>query len=304
MLAATGSAGHRDVGVTDILFQIWGCRGGRNTHGSRIGNLTSCYSLRRGPDLFVFDGGRGLLVLADAVFDDARLRGVSRVHVLITHAHMDHWEGLKDASWMWRPRNGIELVVMAPAEALDAIRRAHEPPSFVPLDILAHNTLSRLSFVELTAAARVELPGATLDTAALHHYSGIAPHQFDLDTLGYHLVVEDGPAIAYLSDHQPTDETHAMERELLDRSQLALIDANYGAIADHAFGHGSVEYAAGLARQHPSTWVLATHHGPLRDDDAIDESHRRHGRGSANFSIAAEGTTLRWHASTAQFLIA
>ena len=55
------------MGVTDIRFQVWGSRGGRNTHGSRIGNLTSCYSLRAGEDVFVFDAGRGLLVLAEAV---------------------------------------------------------------------------------------------------------------------------------------------------------------------------------------------------------------------------------------------
>lgn len=283
-----------DRGVTSIRFEIWGCRGGRNTHGSRIGNLTSCYSLRAGSDLFVFDAGRGLLVLAEAVLDAERMRGVSRVHVLVTHAHMDHWEGLKDAAWMWRPRNGLELSLVGPVEALDAIRRAHEPPSFVALDVLALGTLSRLTFVELAAGATIPLPGATLRAVALHHYSGMAPARRHLETLGYHLVIDDGPGVAYLSDHEPTSATGAMERELLDASQLAVVDANYGAIAEHAFGHGSIEYACGLARSHPKTWVVAAHHGPLRSDDAIVDAHRKHGRGAANLTIAQEGDAARW----------
>jgi phosphoribosyl 1,2-cyclic phosphodiesterase len=288
--------------VTEIRFGVWGCRGGRNTHGSQIGNLTSCYALRAGEDLFVFDAGRGLLVLADAVLDDARLRGVSRVHVLVTHAHMDHWEGLKDAAWMWRPSNGLSVSLVGPAEALDAIRRAHAPPSFVALDVLALSTLARFELVEIAAGATLTLPGAVLHAVALHHYSGVAPHEHHLDTLGYHLVLDEGPSIAYLSDHEPTAATSEMERTLLAASQLAILDANYGSIAEHAFGHGSVEHAAGLARAHPETWVLAAHHGPLRSDAAIAAAHRQYGTGAANLTIAAEGDAARWDPGTRRFV--
>jgi phosphoribosyl 1,2-cyclic phosphodiesterase len=289
------------VSSTEIRFEIWGCRGGRNTYGSRIGNLTSCYSLRAGSDLFVFDAGRGLVVLADAVLDADRMQGVSRVHLLVTHAHMDHWEGLKDAAWMWRPRNGLEVSVIGPAEALDAIRRAHTPPSFVALDVLAQGTLSRLTFVELVAGATMQLPGATLRAVALHHYSGVSPDRRYLETLGYQLLIDAGPGVAYLSDHEPTNATREMERDLMGSSQLAIIDANYGAIAEHAFGHGSVEYAAELARSHPGTQVVGSHHGPLRSDDAIALAHRTHGSGCENLAIAREGDAMRWDPAAQRF---
>jgi phosphoribosyl 1,2-cyclic phosphodiesterase len=281
-----------------IRFQIWGCRGGRNTFGSRIGNLTSCYSLRVGADLFVFDAGRGLVSLAEAVF---AAPGVARVHVLVTHAHMDHWEGLKDASWFWRRQNGLDVTIIGPAEALDTIRRAHEPPSFVPLEVLGTGTLAKLTVVEIAANAQMALPGATLRAVALHHYSGAAPDQIHLDTLGYQLVVDDGPTVAYLSDHEPTSATYAMESELFAASQLVVVDANYGAISEHAFGHGSIEHAAVRAREHPSTLVLAGHHGPLRTDGAIEAAHQR--AGCVNLMMAIEGAALRWDAGAARFIV-
>ena len=283
--------------MTAIRFQIWGCRGGRNTFGSRIGNFTSCYSLRVGSDLFVFDAGRGLVSLAEAVYAS----GVSRVHVLITHAHMDHWEGLKDASWFWRRDNGLELTIVGPAEALGAIKRAHEPPSFVQLEVLGQGTLAKLSIVQIKANARMALPGATLRAVALHHYSGAAPQKIHLDTLGYQLVVDGGPTVTYLSDHEPTDATAAMEGWLFEASQLVVVDANYGAVSDHAFGHGSIEHAAVRAREHPSTLVLAGHHGPLRTDAAIQTAHYH--AGCANLMMAIEGAALRWDASARRFIV-
>ncbi len=283
-------------------MQVWGCRGGRNNCNSRIGNSTSCYSLAVGADLFIFDAGRGLCSLAASLATDERLRGIERLSVLITHAHMDHWEGLKDAEWMWRRDNGLELTVLAPKEALDTIRAGHQPPAFVALEVLALGTLQRLSFVELVAGGSVELPGAKLEAVALHHYSGIAPNQRYLDTLGYRLAVVGGPTVAYLSDHEPTVATRAMEDAVVSSSDLVIVDANHSDVAQHTFGHGSIEYAADLARRHPDTRVIAGHHGPMQSDQEIEDAFRRHAAGSKNLSIAVEGGAEVWDPPAGRFL--
>jgi phosphoribosyl 1,2-cyclic phosphodiesterase len=275
--------------VSSTVLQVWGCRGGRNTRGSQVGNSTSCYSLAVGADLFIFDAGRGLCPLAASLATDERLRRIERLHLLLTHAHMDHWEGLKDAEWMWRRDNGLELTVMAPKEAIDTIRGGHRPPAFVDLEVLAVGTLRRLSFVELVPGTRVDLPSATLDPVSLHHYSGIAPNRRYLETLGYRLAVAGGPTLSYLSDHEPTGETRAMEDAVAAGSQLVIVDANYSDVAQHAFGHGSIESAAQLARRHPATRVIAGHHGPMQSDAQIEDALRRHGAGVSNLAIAREG---------------
>jgi len=287
--------------MDSVVFDVWGSRGGRSYGGSRIGTLTSCYSIAAGGDLFVFDGGRGLARLAEALFADERFGGIKRVHVLITHAHLDHWEGLKDAEWMWRKGNGLDLTLLGPKEALESIRLGYQPPSYVPLEILKFGTLGSLSFVELAADSSVEVAGASLHTVALHHYSGIAPNRRYLDAIGYRLALPGGPAVVYLNDHEPIASTRVREDSVLSGSHLAIVDANFCNLAEHAFGHGSVESAADVARRFPDALVLASHHGPMSSDVQIEDAYRRHGVGLRNFAIAAEGDVWRWDAAAHQF---
>ena len=145
-------------------FQVWGARGSRNTVGSSIGNHTSCYSLAVGEHLFVFDAGSGLLPLSAALTTDSRLQAVRHIHIFVSHAHWDHWEGIKDAEWMWRKDSGLTVTITAPKQALDALRSCCSPPSFVDLNVLAMGCLDRLSFEEIELGANLALPGVTVDT--------------------------------------------------------------------------------------------------------------------------------------------
>jgi ribonuclease BN (tRNA processing enzyme) len=290
-----------DAIMDSIGFDVWGSRGGRSRGGSRIGTLTSCYSIAVGGDVFVFDGGRGLSRLAEAVFTDERFEGIERVHVHITHAHLDHWEGLKDAEWMWRKANALALTLLGPKEALDAIQGGYQPPAYVPLDILALGTLGSLAFVELTAGTSAAVAGATVKTVGLHHYSGMTPNRRYLDALGYRLDVPDGPSVVYLNDHEPVEATREAEDSILAGAHLAIVDANYCNLAEHAFGHGSIESAAEVARRHPNTLVLASHHGPMSTDAQIEDGHRRHGAGLPNLAIAREGDSWIWDPAQSQF---
>lgn len=284
-----------------IVFDVWGSRGGRSAPPSRFGCLTSCYSLAVEDRLYVFDGGRGLATLAQAVASDARFAEIRRIYVQITHAHLDHWEGLKDADWMWRKGNGLALTILGPREALDAITGGYAPPSYVPLEILALGTLARLELVELAPDSTVELGGARLTTVPLHHYSGMAPNRRYLDTLGYRLELPGGPIVVYLNDHEPIAETRAREDAVLAGANLALVDANYCDAAEHAFGHGSIESAAQIARRTSHGLVLASHHGAGSSDRQIDEAFARHRTGAPNLAIATEGESWDWSAGSRSF---
>jgi phosphoribosyl 1,2-cyclic phosphodiesterase len=286
-----------------IAFDVWGARGSRSLCPplSRIANYTSCYSVRAGADLFVLDGGRGLGVLSHALSAERRFRAIERVHLLLSHSHMDHWEGLKDASWFWTNRNGLRLRVLGSREAIETLHQGYRHPAYVPLEVLAARTLGGLDFCVLGKGARVRVRGWAIDTFSLNHYSGAGASRSVLDTLGFRMRSPEGFVLAYLCDHEPTPATEADEHRALEGAHVAVVDAHFADRSQHAFGHGSQEHAAHLARRHPSTLVLAAHHGPAQRDRDIRSAHRRHGKGIANYALAVEGLSLKWKVRTRKF---
>jgi phosphoribosyl 1,2-cyclic phosphodiesterase len=291
MTAMNGSANQFEL-------DIWGTRGSRNLVPPRsaIGNNTSCYSLLLGKDLVVMDGGRGLAALGFALSSEKRFASVERINLFVGHAHMDHWEGLKDCDWFWSKTNGLELTIHAPQQALDVIQRGYGHPSFVPLEILAEGNLADIRFESNQSGEDTQFGDFRLDTFSLYHYSGSGDHKRFLDTLGIRISVTDGgPVLCYLCDHEPTEKTHEMEGEVLSGASIALVDAHFPSIANHAYGHGSQEYAAKLAHAFPETVIIATHHGPSFSDEVIRESFAKYSRDLPNLRIATEGTTYRWN---------
>src|SRR5262249_38643902 len=142
-------------------FEVWGCRGSRSFVPARsaIGNHTSCYSLLHGPDLLVIEAGRGILALGSAIHRRAALRRVRRGHVLVSHAHLDHWEGLKDAEWFWGRERRLEVTLLGTAQALRAMRTAYSHPFYVTLELLAATTGCRVSWEEIEPGDTVRRSG-------------------------------------------------------------------------------------------------------------------------------------------------
>ncbi len=284
-----------------IQFDVWGSRGSRSLVPARsaIANNTACYSVLGGAELVVFDAGRGLAALAHALSADPRFAGVTAVHILVTHAHMDHWEGLKDAEWFWRRGNGLAVRVLACTEALDAIRAGYAHPGYVPLDLLAKNTVAGLEYHAVAVGEERRIGRWTLRCAPLNHYSGEASNPSVLCTLGFRLEAEGGPVIAYISDHEPTPATRDVELQMLAGAHLAVYDSQFSDIAQQVHGHGSQEHAARMAREHPGVLILAGHLGATISDAEIRDAQQRHAAGLPNYDLAAEGVTYLWTESGA-----
>ena len=287
-----------------VHFDVWGCRGSRSflPARSRVGNSTSCYSLLRGDHVFVFDAGRGLSALGEAMESDgSAFAGVRFVEVFVSHAHCDHWEGLKDVGWFWRRGNGLEVTIHGTAEALEAIDGGFAHPSYVPLDILAQGTVAGFRRSPVAPRERRAGRGWVVDTFPLNHASGRGATRKALDTLGYRLRLDDGPTVAYLLDHEPVPETLEMELEMLAGTHLAVYDAHFAAIADQTFGHGSQEHAGNMARRHPGLTVLAGHHGPMYTDEMLKANLRVYGAGAPGLKLAVEGQGFEWNGRSGRF---
>ena len=116
---------------------VWGCRGSLAAPGPdtiAIGGNTSCLEIRLADDsLLVLDAGTGIRALGLAL--DGRHQ--RPLHILLTHLHLDHIEGLGFFAPLWIQEQELHLWgPPSPAASLERrIARYLSPPLFpVTLD--------------------------------------------------------------------------------------------------------------------------------------------------------------------------
>ena len=250
-----------------MQLKIWGCRGSIATPGPTTvvcGGNTSCVevSLEDGTVL-VLDAGTGIRDLGDELV----ARGADRVHVLLTHLHLDHVEGLRFFAPLWRPGSSLEIWgPPSPVSTLEErVARLFSPPLFprdvrdVPAEVTFHDVPRQPWSI---GGARV--------TAALVSHPG--------PTLGYR-IEGDGSSLAYLPDHEPA-LTGIADRpaEWLSGGAVAqdadvlLHDAQYfdEEYSDRVgWGHSSVSDAMAYAQAVGARRVVLFHHEPEHSDDAL-----------------------------------
>ena len=73
-----------------LRLKVWGCRGSVPAPGAdtvEYGGNTSCVEVLLGDDAaLVFDAGTGIRALGA----DLARRGIRRIHLFLTHLHLDH----------------------------------------------------------------------------------------------------------------------------------------------------------------------------------------------------------------------
>jgi phosphoribosyl 1,2-cyclic phosphodiesterase len=92
-----------------VRLTIWGCRGSVPTPGPetvRYGGNTACVevSLDDGTVL-VLDAGTGIRSLGLELAE----RCTRRVHLFLTHLHLDHLEGLRFFAPLWDERVALDI---------------------------------------------------------------------------------------------------------------------------------------------------------------------------------------------------
>jgi phosphoribosyl 1,2-cyclic phosphodiesterase len=273
-------------------LKVWGCRGSVPTPGPgtvEIGGNTSCVSLMPDDDtLLILDAGTGIRELG------RHLDGLPQdVHILLTHLHLDHVEGLRFFAPLWRPETSLTIWgPPSPVRTLrDRIKVLLSPPLF-PMHL--GDVPSSLTFRDTPATLR--LGGAQISSLRVQHPG---------PTIGYRVELG-GTTLAYIPDHEPALglDLAAVSPDWVSGLDLArgadwlLHDAQYfeeeyPRLA--GWGHSSVAHAVSVARHADVKRLLLFHHDPGHDatDLARLEARGRELAGDAfEVALAREGLEL------------
>ncbi len=278
-----------------MRLTIWGCRGSIPTPGPdtvHYGGNTSCVEVElRGGAVCVLDAGTGIRRLGLELAD----RGTRRIHLFLTHLHLDHLEGLRFFAPLWDER--VTLDIWGPPSPLLSLRervaRSFSPPLF-PVDL--RDVPARVVFHDVPRQ-RWTVEGASV-TAALVVHPG--------PTVGFR-IENAGSSFAYLPDHEPALAGAIEERSsdwisgasIADDVDLLLHDAQY--FEDEyeermGWGHSSVADAVAFMRAVGARRLVLFHHDPARTDSSLKRLEARAqslvGQNEGRPTLAREGTVL------------
>lgn len=253
--------------------KLWGTRGSLASpgpHTIRYGGNTSCVSIEgKEGTILVLDAGTGIRALGTALSEEIRC-----VHILLTHLHMDHLQGLPFFSPLRKP--GVEVHIWGPPSISRNLRqrvlRYLSPPLF-PLSL---REISNELFFH-------DLPFAKIDIEEFEIQADLIIHPNP--TIGYR-ISQHGRCLTYLPDHEPAigaprfpySKEWTSGFRLAEGSDILIHDAQY---FDNeyperiGFGHSSLSHAFNFAKLVETKEFVPFHHDPSHGDDLLDVMFER-----------------------------
>lgn len=280
-----------------MKLKVWGARGSIPAPGPetmRYGGNTSCIevTLSDGSTL-ILDAGTGIRNLG------LSLPRVDRpIHILLTHLHLDHIQGLMFFAPAFRPES--EIIIWGPASPEASLRDRVARYISAPLAPVEVRELPSLVSFREAEPLEWEIGPARIRAQAVNHRG---------PTLGY-LIEDQDDSLCYIPDHEPGLGTPMSALEdswisgfgLASDADLLIHDCQY-TDAEYlnylGWGHCPVSDALAFGRRVAARRLLLFHHDPLHSDDFLDdmgrevgERWRELGGDSAQVELACESAEL------------
>jgi phosphoribosyl 1,2-cyclic phosphodiesterase len=268
-----------------VRATIWGCRGSLATPGPstiRYGGNTSCVEVRsRSGAVIVLDAGTGIRELGAKLVKEK----IKEVHLLLTHMHLDHVEGLGFFGPLFDPECAVHFFGPRPDEhsLRDRISEYVSPPLFpLPFEQVPGG---RPTFTEVWEDAW-EVGGVRVRSTRVQHPG---------PTVGYRLE-EAGRSLAFIPDNEPGLDAKS-GLAVAGGADVLLHDAQYTAeeyASRVGWGHSSLPDFAAVVRAAAPGRTLMFHHDPSHADEQLEEmlTTARELSDRADVELAHEGLEI------------
>lgn len=271
-----------------MKLKFWGVRGSIPTPGAKTvkyGGNTTCIEVRTSnDDLLILDAGTGIFALAQALLSKSPVIA----HILITHTHWDHIQGLPFFLPLLSPNNQIHIYGGLDPVTQQGIERALSVQlqySYFPIS--EAQLKARIHYHTLKPGETIAIGNARVTPTVLNH---------PVLNFGYRIQDNDGRALFFTGDYEmpinsyPPDDPHYLSNQqyIDDKLQevIAAIQGVDALIVDSSYtdaeyakkigwGHSTYTAGLGLAKQAGVKKLFFTHHEPTRSDGELEAIFKR-----------------------------
>ena len=278
-----------------MQITFWGVRGSYPVPGAatvRYGGQTSCVEVRsESGDCIIVDAGTGMRALGNKLAGEAAGRP-GQYHVLLSHVHWDHIQGLPFFSPAYTPGTRISVyALLTAADELNQVIGGITRHEFFPMPLEAVPASFDFQKVE---------PGLDFVIGAFHITPIALNHPFG--SVGYRIDA-DGSSWAYVADTAPFDQVlhkqhflpgpeplSADDKTALEAMRAALVKRLQGVdtvVYDTHFlpeeyarfphyGHSTPDQALEICAEANVRRLVLYHHAPAHTDDQMDQIAARY----------------------------
>ncbi len=271
-----------------MQITFWGVRGSYPVPGAstvRYGGQTSCVETRTASgDTLIVDAGTGMRALGNKLAREAP--APQHYHVLLSHVHWDHIQGLPFFSPAYVPGTKISIyTLLTAADELHQVIGGITRHEFFPMPLEA--VPAAFEFHQVEPGVEFDINGFHITPVALNHPFGSVGYRIDGDDSSWAYVADTAPFTEvlhkqhFLPGPEPLSDDDklalAAMRDALVR-RLAGVDTvvydTHFLPDEYAkfphYGHSTPDQAIEICAEAHARRLVLYHHAPSHGDDQMD----------------------------------
>lgn len=268
-----------------MVIKFWGVRGSVPSPGketSFFGGNTTCVTVESETTFIIIDGGTGIRNVSSMV----EKNNLRNIHIILTHYHWDHLQGLPFFLPLFNPKIHIDIYGK---KNVSIVLSTQMKQPFFPADY--KNLPSQINHRKIETS--FSIGDMDIETIENNHPSGCVG-----------LKIRNGKKVfTFITDNEINPQsggvtTKSQFSDFIKGSSLFAHDAQYTDIEiakKRGWGHSTYNEVISLAKSSGCRNLIFTHHDPMRFDSELKEITSSYSRSFPEMKIrsAREGMTVK-----------